>query len=243
MKVFFFDIDGTLAEGLEVPLSAAGAIKQIREDGNLVFICTGRPVDYVKKNFGDYCDGSICFNGRYAELKGEELYDAPLSDDIVGELVKRLDELEAGYTFYNNGQSFSGGYRDSEYESLNLQGQLVYNFNLYFKSFEHFEVIKEKMNDICIFNPHGAALSADATIKGSDKGIAIKEVLRKLQIELNDSYAFGDGANDVSMLKAVGHGICMGNGLESTKEVSEYVTTAIDNDGVYNALVHYGFIK
>ena len=86
-------------------------------------------------------------------------------------------------------------------------------------------------------------MSADATIKGSDKGIAIKEVLRKLQIELNDSYAFGDGANDVSMLKAVGHGICMGNGLESTKEVSEYVTTAIDNDGVYNALVHYGFIK
>ncbi|MDD6422535.1 MAG: HAD-IIB family hydrolase, partial [Intestinibaculum porci] len=65
MKLVFFDIDGTLAHGLEVPASTQSAIKQLRKNGHKVLICTGRAISYVKKYFAQYADGYIAFNGRY----------------------------------------------------------------------------------------------------------------------------------------------------------------------------------
>lgn len=54
--------------------------------------------------------------------------------------------------------------------------------------------------------------------------------------------AFGDGGNDESMLRAAGVGVAMGNALDSVKAHADYVTTDVDNDGVWNALKHFGII-
>ena len=54
---------------------------------------------------------------------------------------------------------------------------------------------------------------------------------------------FGDGSNDISMLKAVGHGIAMGNSVEELKECAEFITKNIGDDGVAYALKEYGFIE
>ena len=243
MKAFFFDIDGTLADRFEVPSSAQIALNCLRENGYLVFICTGRPVYYVMENFGKYCDGCICFNGRYAELNGRILYDKPLTDEEVTELTDILDEHKAGYWFFNNEGHFEGGWLNDHYQEMQLNSEKVYNFDIFFSSPEHFEVLKEILKDKCIFNPHGLAPHADATIIGSDKGLALRAVLEKLNINVKDSYAFGDGANDVSMLKSAGHGIAMGNALDITKEAAEYVTDNMKDDGIYKALVHYGLFK
>ncbi len=242
MSIFFFDIDGTLANGLDVPESAAKALLELRRRGHLVFICTGRPDNYVHEHFGQYCDGSICFNGRYAELNGKCLYDYPLTSEQVEEITRIMDDHHCGYLFYNNEHEFTGGYYDGSYSPMDTQGEDVYNFNIYFDNHKVLEDISEAMKNLCIFNPHGPAPHADATVLGSDKGTAIRIVLEKLGISKEDSYAFGDGANDVCMMKEVGHSICMGNGLDVTKAVSEYVTTDINDNGIYNALVYYGII-
>ena len=54
--------------------------------------------------------------------------------------------------------------------------------------------------------------------------------------------AFGDGGNDISMLQTVGTGVAMGNALDDVKAHADYVTTDVDNDGVKNALEHFGII-
>ena len=54
---------------------------------------------------------------------------------------------------------------------------------------------------------------------------------------------FGDGINDLCMLKAAGHGVAMANGRDEVKAAAEYVTTAVTEDGVYNGLKHYGLIE
>ena len=242
MKVFFFDIDGTLANGLDVPASAAYALKELMKRGHLVFICTGRPDNYVHEHFGEYCDGSICFNGRFAELHGHELYDMPLTEGQVNDLTQRMDGHKCGYVFFNYTHEFVGGYMGAKYIPFDSNAEEVYNINIHFRDFETYKEVCEAMKDVCIFNPHGKELHADATVIGSDKGMAIKAVLERLEIPREDSYAFGDGSNDVCMMEAVGHGICMGNGLDITKAAAEYVTTNIDDDGIYNALVHYELI-
>lgn len=42
MNLVFFDIDGTLAIRKDVPASAQKALEELRNRGDLVFICTGR---------------------------------------------------------------------------------------------------------------------------------------------------------------------------------------------------------
>ena len=54
--------------------------------------------------------------------------------------------------------------------------------------------------------------------------------------------AIGDANNDILMLQTVNLGIAMGNAINEVKEVSKYVTTAIGDDGVYNAFLHFGLI-
>ena len=80
------------------------------------------------------------------------------------------------------------------------------------------------------------------SVFGTDKGDALKAVAGKLGVDINDTYAFGDGLNDVCMMKAAGHGIAMGNGQDLTKQAAEYITSDINEDGVYLGLKHYGLI-
>ena len=103
-------------------------------------------------------------------------------------------------------------------------------------------MIKEKLEDLCIFNPHGLHHSADVTVIGADKSDALKAVADKLKVRIENTYAFGDGMNDINMLKAAGHGIAMGNSQAPCKEAAEYVTSDINDDGIYNGLKHYKLI-
>lgn len=45
------------------------------------------------------------------------------------------------------------------------------------------------------------------------------------------------------MMQTVKHSIAMGNGAQNIKDMCEYVTDHADEDGIYNALVHYGLIE
>ena len=54
--------------------------------------------------------------------------------------------------------------------------------------------------------------------------------------------AFGDGGNDISIIKKAGIGVAMGNAGDNLKEVADYITTSVDEDGVKNALAHFGVI-
>ena len=58
-----------------------------------------------------------------------------------------------------------------------------------------------------------------------------------------DTCAFGDGGNDIEMLKAAGLGIAMGNGGQELKDAADYVAHDISNDGLYKALKHFGFVE
>ena len=52
--------------------------------------------------------------------------------------------------------------------------------------------------------------------------------------------AFGDGDNDISMIEAAGVGVAMGNAAPEVQAKADFVTTAVDNHGVLNALRHFG---
>ena len=250
----FFDIDGTLAIGKDVPASARKGIASLRENGDLVFICTGRNHEYVKKNFSEYADGFICSNGRIAYYEEKVIYDEPIDEETLNILLSLLRKVDAGFVFHNRNEGFYEGPEelfemicetgDSGYvkKGMDLNKGPFYNFDVCFHDEGHRERIKEALKDLCIMNPHGDSPHADMSVKGADKGDALRAVADRLDVRIEDTYAFGDGLNDISMLKAAGHAIAMGNGQMETKRVAEYVSDDILKDGVYKGLKHYGLI-
>jgi Cof subfamily protein (haloacid dehalogenase superfamily) len=82
----------------------------------------------------------------------------------------------------------------------------------------------------------------DITAKGADKGEGILALSAHLGLNPLHTMAFGDGGNDISMIKAAGVGVAMGNALASLKNEADYTTTSVDNDGIHNALRHFGLV-
>ena len=71
------------------------------------------------------------------------------------------------------------------------------------------------------------------------KGAALLELCRHLNIDPAETMAFGDGLNDVTMIKTAGIGVAMGNATQRVKDVADFITDSNDNDGVARAIQHF----
>ena len=71
---------------------------------------------------------------------------------------------------------------------------------------------------------------------GIDKGVALENICRELNIPLDKVVACGDMDNAIAMLEKAGTGICLLNGSEATKKAADHVT---DEDVVHDGLGKY----
>ena len=90
--------------------------------------------------------------------------------------------------------------------------------------------------------PLVSRLFADITAKGDTKQKGIDEIIRYFDIRLEDTMAFGDGGNDISMLRHAAIGVAMGQAEKDVKAAADYVTAPIDEDGISKAMKHFGII-
>ena len=106
----------------------------------------------------------------------------------------------------------------------------------------------EKVNLLCIPDrslpdvqaalkniPVSAVLSGPNSIEithpDADKGNALAEICRLLDIPAENTMAIGDSGNDVSMLQAAGLGVAMGNAPEFVAAAADAVTADNCGDG------------
>ena len=75
--------------------------------------------------------------------------------------------------------------------------------------------------------------------KEVDKYNAIIEIAKKENIEPQDIISFGDGLNDIEMIRRCGVGVAMGNALPEVKENAKFVTLSNDEDGIKVFLEEY----
>lgn len=107
-----------------------------------------------------------------------------------------------------------------------------YQVKTLFPSFDHFVW----GNDV------SKAVFADIRIKGINKASGLKVIVEHLGISYQDTIAFGDAKIDKSMLLESNIGVAMGNAPESLKQIADYVSDDVDNDGLYKAFKHLNLI-
>jgi len=79
------------------------------------------------------------------------------------------------------------------------------------------------------------SIRMDVHLPGVTKGSSCMFLTEHVGLKREDSYAFGDGLNDIEMLELVGHGIAMGNAIDEVKRSADYVTSSVDEDGLAKA--------
>ena len=82
----------------------------------------------------------------------------------------------------------------------------------------------------------------DITAREADKGKGLEAMAEYLGLDVSETMAFGDGGNDVAILRRAGIGIAMGNAGNEARSAADYITSSVDDDGVWNALKHFGVI-
>ena len=97
------------------------------------------------------------------------------------------------------------------------------------------EILGEKMD---IFR--SAPFFLELVPKGIDKAQSLLRLLSKINLTPADLMAFGDGYNDLSMLKLAGVGVAMANAVPEVRADADYVTLSNEEDGVAEALLHFG---
>ncbi len=260
-KIFFFDIDETLLRTrIGVPQSAVNAIRKLRENGHLAFINTGRSmgnVDNIIRDIG--FDGYVAGCGSYLEINGKIIKNLLLSDAQL-ELARDIFINSFDSCIIYEGPELL--YYDEKYKDMITERCILYpdiwNMDkfrpyvrnqsfvnklgcLFSKDTDKDKMVKMTENDFQIVLSD-MGIYCDLMQKGLTKALGIKEVLDYYKMDMEDTVAFGDSNNDLEMIETVGLGIAMGNACSSLKNLADYCTKDLTDDGIEFALNEYGFI-
>ena len=66
----------------------------------------------------------------------------------------------------------------------------------------------------------------------ANKGQALLDLADRLGVPHEKTIAFGDGLNDITMIRAAGIGIAMENAEPAVKAAADWITASCDEDGV-----------
>lgn len=259
IKAIFFDVDGTLVsfKTHKVPKSTLEAIEEAQKKGILIFVATGRPKNSLyrgnnidKINF----DGYVTMNGQYCFKKDKEIiHNNCIPKNDISNLVDFVKENNIPCTFFEEEDSYIN-FIDERVE------RLMEEVNLPLPRVVDIEIAKTK--DIYQLNPfvdtelqkklmevmpnsistRWSPLFIDVIPKIGGKHIGISKIMEYYSLKREEIMAFGDGGNDVTMIEFVGTGVAMGNAVDELKQIADYVTDTVDNDGIAKALRHFKVI-
>ena len=265
MKLIFVDIDGTLTLPGEntPPESALEAIRKSQNKGNKVFLCTGRNLDMLKPLLKYGFDGVVGSGGAYVTVGEEVVIDAPMSDEDRDSALDNLHKNGVYCTIEAKDGSWcdegigefmeqqSGGnselqrWRKATEESLGIRpmsefkGEPVYKIVVMCSEVSQLDETRKSLEGRYRFIVQemagGDLVNGELLSVEYDKGKGIRAVAEYLGVSLEDTYGFGDSMNDLEMIETVGTSVCMENGADALKKVSDIVCPSVSEDGLAKA--------
>lgn len=257
-KAIFFDIDGTLVPfgARTIPAEVKECLSALKAKGIKIFISSGRYISWID-NIGDVeFDGYVTANGAMCFLADKTtcIFKRTIpSGDLINLTEYAKNSPLAFAVIPSDGRIFTTG----ENTELAKTREILGIKPLPVRQLENvgdIEVVQlmafgkeSERNDIELFTKVLADCEptswnpffCDIVPKGSDKSKGIDAMLDYFGVSLSETMAFGDGENDIAMLKHCDIGVAMGNASEKVKQYADYITTHITDNGLINALHHF----
>ncbi len=254
-----FDLDRTLLDHTDwrITPSALESIAQLRKNGYLVALATGR--DMKNESSRPYLqeidpDALIHMNGTLVELRDQVLVDRDMDRSLLRRALSfsylhkfalgaRIEEQDY-FTFPEQVQDFDRrfwGFRDRHFQDPMKLLELRVRSLIYYGTRDKAEMLQYAFPELKVMM-FAENLGADVCEAAFSKAEGIKRVCQHYGIDPACTYAFGDSMNDLEMLKKAAVGIAMGNAIDPVKEAADYVTDSINQDGIVHALQHFGLI-
>lgn len=253
-KAFFFDIDGTLVSFVthRIPDSAVRAIAQAHSLGHKIIISTGRPTAIIT-NLGQLqqlglIDAYITMNGAYCYSGDKVLYRNPIDERDAQLIAGYAKELQVPCIFVGEHEMTIAGENE---DAIRIFGEELaaprlphtdydaplakplYQITPFFTA-EQERHIKQQLCNCELGRWHPAFV--DITSKGCTKAKGLDVMLDHFGMDIAQAVAFGDGGNDVPMLRHAGLGVAMGNADAEVKSQADRVTKSVDDDGIASAM-------
>ena len=241
----------------KVPPSTLACLRALQRKGVRLWVATGRfpaMTTFLRDIFP--FDGVITLNGQLATDKdGQVLHRMAHEPENIRALVElvRQDPEPFPCLIIEEEQCFSlrespviqehfawaGLPAPEAYHLSRLEEHPVLQFLAYITPQEYGRLAPLRHIEIT-----GSGHSiADIIPLGGGKEVGIAAVAQRFGWKREEIMVFGDGPNDAKMLAWAGTGVAMGNGVEEAKAAADYVTTPVGEDGVKNALLHFGVLE
>ena len=251
IRALFFDIDGTLAtmDSHRIPDTALEALAAVRAKGIPAIIATGRPEPMARWIEDQLVpDGYACANGQFCRYEGEVIRcqhldhaDVLVARDQVAHGLYAMTVVEDGDWFLAGPPgSIDRGSAGLPVRDASAIGERpVLQFMLQGGPELDQLLLGATSN---LLSARWTTAFGDIIPRGGGKQAGMRAFLDRLGVAREECAAFGDGANDISMLEYAGVGVAMGNASDQVKSHADYVTSSVEGDGIVQAFEHLGLL-
>ena len=260
-RAIALDLDGTLTNhDKEVTPITRQALMRAQKDGAHIILASGRPT-YGIAPIADHLEIDK-YNGYVLSYNGgkivnwqtkEELYSNHLPNNVIPILYNYAKEKDYALLGYA-GKEIITEMPDDKYvkeesrinkmeirkvdnlleslESNPTKLLMTGDASLMIKAEEELaEIVGNRMD---VFR--SAPFFIELVPKGIDKAQSLNRLLELIGLSTNDMIAFGDGYNDLSMLKLAGVGVAMANAVPEVRAEADFITKSNEEDGVAFAI-------
>lgn len=248
IKIIFFDIDGTLIDmrKKQITEKVRYTLLKLKENGMKLCIATGRSPMQVPQFPEVEFDSFLTYNGSYCFDSEQDIFSNPLKKEDVCTIMKNAKNIGRPMTLATKSRLAANGSDQDLKEYYGFSGQKIkiaddfdqvaareeiYQIMLGCRKEEYKAVMKD-VKDARITAWWDRAV--DIIPADGGKGTAITKILAYYHLDREAAMAFGDGNNDIEMLKAVGTGIAMKNASTELKAIADDICDDVAKDGIYS---------
>ncbi len=247
------DFDGTLKndDGI-ITEDVKDAISHFMKNGGFFTVCTGRIYQGFHLYSPEYINAPVLLgNGAmaYDYEKQEVIFNDAIGDeglDAVNDILRHFPEISIEFYNFNkvcainlnkhSQQHFTSQGIDFEIVEVPEDAPLPWTKVMIAAHGHSKEVqdILEKYPEINFLRTTGDYV--EILKKGVDKGTGLLKLAKALGCRQSDTYAAGDGYNDVEMLVASAGSFVPENGSQEAISVAKYITRSNNNGCIAHAI-------
>lgn len=261
IKLIVTDLDGTLLPtGTEISPENIEAAQKAAAAGVTVTVATGRMYRAalpVAKNLG--VDAPIItYNGALIRtVSGKTLYSSYLAPELIRQVLAFVEKQGWYMQTYSRDCLYypERCLQSDRYEAAQLvQGEAVGWQGLRERTEEVTKLLcvtensEETEQRIATLKEHfgdtidivrSSAYYAEIVNKGVSKAAGVRKLAEVLGVDISETMALGDAENDISMLKAAGLSVAMGNAVPEVKALCSLETGTCEENGWARAVYEY----